>query len=126
MSNVLEAFNALKLYTDISDEEKEAAVELCTNALEDISSRLKRPDDASDRRVIAAAGAQAYYMLCIKRSAPPDDGITSFKAGDLSMTYNSQVGNQQIQLAKELLAQAMRQLAGLVEDNGFYFGKVDI
>ena len=126
MSNVLEAFNALKLYTDISDEEKEAAVELCTNALEDISLRLKRPDDASDRRVIAAAGAQAYYMLCIKRSAPPDDGITSFKAGDLSMTYNSQVGNQQIQLAKELLAQAMRQLAGLVEDNGFYFGKVDI
>ena len=126
MSNVLEAFNALKLYTDISDEEKEEAVELCTNALEDISSRLKRPDDASDRRVIAAAGAQAYYMLCIKRSAPPDDGITSFKAGDLSMTYNSQVGNQQIQLAKELLAQAMRQLAGLVEDNGFYFGKVDI
>ena len=126
MSNVLEAFNALKLYTDISDEENEAAVELCTNALEDISSRLKRPDDASDRRVIAAAGAQAYYMLCIKRSAPPNDGITSFKAGDLSMTYNSQVGNQQIQLAKELLAQAMRQLAGLVEDNGFYFGKVDI
>ena len=65
MSTVLEAFNALKQYTDISEEEKETAVELCTNALEDISSRLKRPDDASDRRVIAAAGAQAYYMLCI-------------------------------------------------------------
>lgn len=126
MSNVLEAFNALKQYTDIREEEKEAAVELCTNALEDIGSRLKRPDDASDRRVIAAAGAQAFYMLCIKRSSPPDDGMTSFKAGDLSMTYNSQAGNQQIQLAKELLAQSMRHLAGLVEDNGFYFGKVDI
>ena len=126
MSNVLEAFNALKKYTDISEEEKETAVELCTNALEDISSRLKRPDDASDRRVIAAAGAQAFYMLCIRRSAPPDDGMTSFKAGDLSMTYSRQDSNKQLQLAKELVQQAMRQLAGFVEDNGFYFGKVDI
>lgn len=126
MSNVWEVFDTLKQYTDISEDEKETVMGLCANALEDICSRLKPDADPSDRRIISAASAQAFYMLCIKKSAPPDDGMTSFKAGDLSLTYSRQNYQQQAQLAKELAQQAMRQLAGLIEDSGFYFGKVDV
>ena len=126
MFNVREVFDILKQYTDISEDEKETAMGLCSNALEDIRSHLKPEADPEDRRIITAAGAQAFYMLCIKKSAPPDDGMTSFKAGDLSLTYSRQNYQQQAQLAKELAQQAMRQLAGLIEDGGFYFGKVDI
>ena len=102
------------------------AQDLCESAIINISSRLKPDCDISDRRIINAAGAKAFYMFCIKKISLKNESLSAFKAGDLSLTYSCADSLQQIQLAREISQQAMRELAGFIEDKGFYFGQVEV
>lgn len=126
MVNELDVFDALKHLTSVSDSEYRDTVELCRKCLESLKKELKDETDFADPRVIDSAAANAFYLLCIKEKAALKDEIASFKAGDISITQESGNADEKIKSAKELCEQARKRLIPLMEDKGFFAGKVDI
>lgn len=127
MAYIWEVTDALSLLTDISDSEKETVEAICQRSLDEINSKLKSEAEQTDPRIAAAATAQAFYSLCIRRlSFKEEANMSSFKAGDLSISYDSANSQEQLNLAKDIRDKAMLELAPLLADNGFYFGKVDV
>lgn len=110
------------------EEEEEKILALCKSSLNEIESMLKADADRSDARISAVAAAKAYYKLSIKRSSSSEtDGITSFKAGDVSITQNSTGNSSKIlDKAEKLYHEALQVLIPLCQDNGFAFENVKI
>ncbi len=127
MAYVWEVTEALSLLTDVAEGEKETVEAICQRCLDEICALLRPEAELTDPRIITAAAGKALYNLCIKRAwSQQENNMTSFKAGDLSVSYNSLDIQQQLVSAKEISDNAMRELTPLLNDNGFYFGKVDI
>ncbi|MBQ8227561.1 MAG: hypothetical protein IJZ88_00960 [Clostridia bacterium] len=127
MAYVWEVTEALSLLTDITQNEKETSETICRHCLEETLNLLRPDANQSDPRIVAAAAARAFYNLCIKRTWLQEESkMTSFKAGDLSVSYDSASVQEQLNSAKEIRDKAMLELTPLIADNGFYFGKVDI
>ncbi|MBQ8784255.1 MAG: hypothetical protein IJZ57_10855 [Clostridia bacterium] len=127
MAYIWEVTDALSLLTDIADSEKETAEAICQRALDEINAKLKPEVEQTDPRIAAAAAGIAFYKLCIKRCGIQKEAeMTSFKAGDLSISYSTADAKEQLSLAKEICDKAMLEITPLLSDNGFYFGKVDI
>ncbi len=122
-----DVFNALSLMTEISESESDTAMLICELSLKEILARIRSDVDVFDPRVNSAAAAQAFYRLCIKRlSLEETAGLSSFQAGDLKVSYEQSNPRSQFETSKEILAQAMEELAPLLVDTGFFVGKVDI
>ena len=127
MAYIWEVTDSLSLLTDIDDGEKETVEAICQRALDEINSKLKPDVEQTDTRITSAAASLAFYNLCVKRLSLQDEtNMSSFKAGDLSVSYNTADPKEQLSLAKEIRDKAMIDLIPLLADNGFYFGKVDI
>ncbi len=127
MAYTWDVFQSLCLMIEISEEETEVAKTICEISLKEVLARVRPDVDIFDPRINSAAAAQALYSLCIKRlSCEEVTGLSSFKAGDLSVAYDDKGSRRQLELAKEILAKAMENLTPLLIDNGFYVGKVDV
>lgn len=127
MAYVWEVTEALSLLTDIDHTEKETAESICRRCLDEILTMVRPDVEQSDPRIISAAAGKAFYHLCIKRlRAQEEETMTNFKAGDLSVSYESAKEHNQLNCAKEVCSKAMTELTPLLTDNGFFFGKVDI
>ncbi len=127
MAYVWEVTEALSLLTDIEEKEKEIAESICQHCLDEIVCILRPDVQQADPRIVAAAAGKAFYNLCIKRAwAQEESNMSSFKAGDLSISYNSVSSQEQLNSAKQIRDNAMAELMPLVSDNGFFFGKVDV
>ncbi len=126
MVNEIDVFNTLIHIKDISQDDYEKAVDLCRQCFDSVKSELKSGVDISDPRIINAAAAQAFYFLCLKEKNDIQQGETSFKAGDISITQKESETNAKLEEAKSLYENAVKKLSPLKEDNGFFFGKVDI
>ena len=74
-------------------------------------------DDAqeNDPRLAQLAAAKAYAVIC----AAENDDVTSFSAGDVSLTVRSASEN-----AKAYLDAALSGCTGLLKDSGFAFMSV--
>lgn len=127
MANVWDVMDSLLLMTDIHESERKPAMVICERSLDEIVSCLSDNADTSDPRINSAAAAQAFYTLCVKRNSLSETtNMSGFKAGDLSVSYDTVSPQQQLELAKEIRDKAMQNLIPLLADNGFFVGKVDI
>ena len=126
MVNELDVFDALKHLTDVSDNNYQQTLDLCRQCFESLKKELKNDAEPSDPRVINAAAANAFYMLCLKEKNASGDGVTSFKAGDVSITQESADIDGKIKVAEAFCERTGRRLIPLLEDSGFFAGKIDI
>ena len=111
----------------LSSDEEENALQLCRECFNEIAAGLKADADTEDARVTAAAAGLAYYKLMLKRNTQTaSDEITSFKAGDVSISQGKADTAAQLKTADEYYRQCMSKLIPLCEDNGFAVKNVRI
>ncbi len=126
MVSELEVFCELENMTEILEEDRDFCLELCTSCLERIRRRIKSPLDYSDPRVAYAAAAAALYILSVRSNISGSGDYSSFKAGDITISKSSAHKNSRIACAREIYLESQKELAPLMEDSGFYAGKIDI
>lgn len=103
---------ALAQISDISAEEIEGFTRIIENAVSAVEGVLDSTD--SDRAVMLAA-ARANYDIAL--SGRGDDGITAFKAGDISVTKKANV----LENARLFYMNTLASCADITADEGFVF-----
>lgn len=98
-----------------SDDELEKYTSVIDCAVSVVSSMLNNEDLCSDARVIYLAAAKAHYDAVLISSCT--DGITSFTAGDVSISESS----ASVEYARALLESARLDCAALIKDDSFAF-----
>ena len=110
-----------------TDESEQAqTLELCKASLREIEAMLKPDADRNDVRIACAAAALAFYKMILKRSFAESEDITSFKAGDVSITQDTGGSAKQLERAEKLYSQALEGIIPLCTDNGFAFENIKI
>lgn len=107
----------LEHFIKISDEEKSNALSVCVANLEKVLSTLNDNCDKNDCRITEAAAAMSFYDLAVKISGDNLETVTSFKAGDVSISKSRQ---SIIEIASSLKRDALRALAPLRKDEDFF------
>ena len=97
-------------------------IPICESAARELSARVRRNADCSDIRLVNAAAAIANHRLCVKK-AYSDDGVTSFKAGDVTVSVSP---NALIENAEKEKTQAIIAALPLLRDDEFLFRQVSI
>lgn len=87
------------------------------SALASVAAMLKSDEDENDIRVVTLCAMKAYYQIILTQE---DDGIVSFKAGDVSYTKEE----TSVSRAKALLRAAEENCGGLVYGGSFAFKAV--
>lgn len=126
MVNELDVFDALSRITTVRDSDYPNALDICGQCFDSIKKELKNSTDTSDPRIITTAAAKAFYMLCLKEKAAEQGGVTAFKAGDISISQSGGEIDGKLKAAEKLYEDERRKLLPLLEDRGFFAGKVDI
>ncbi len=122
---VWEVKDYLAQLTEWTSDDEEKILSLCKSALKEIEARLKATADQSDIRIASAGAALAYYKLILKQSYNSNsEEITSFKAGDVSITQSSANKSKQLENAEKLYKEALDSIIPLCQDNGFAFENV--
>lgn len=122
-----EVKDSLKRLVELTDEEENGAMQLCRECFNEITSQLKADADTEDARVTAAAAGLAYYKTILKRHTQPvSEEITSFKAGDVSISQGKSDTSSHLKTADEYFRQCFAKLIPLCEDNGFAVKNVKI
>lgn len=104
---------------------EEEILALCKASLKEIEAMLKPDADRTDVRIASAAAAVAYYKLTLKRSfSAENEEITSFKAGDVSITQSSKNNTKQLDKAEALYSKAFESIIPLCKDNSFAFENI--
>lgn len=119
ISSVTERF---LLISDLSQTDEKISA-LCRASTDRIQSILSENADEDDDRVINAAACDAFYQWTLIERATDGDYIKSFRAGDITVESD---GKELTDAAMKLKKEAFDALAGLIADNGFYFGEVKI
>ena len=96
------------------------ALPLCRSALESLTSRLKPDADRADSRLIRAAAGLAYYKWTL-RNASLDDGITHFKAGDVTVSRSYSAA---LDYAERVRDESLVDALPLLRDEAFVFRSV--
>ena len=126
MVNELDVFEILRNLTDISSSETQQALDLCCQCFDSLEKELKCEADTDDPRFLNAVAAKAFYLICVKEKSAQQSGVKSFKAGDLSISQSCGEIDGKLKTAEALYEKEMKKLLPLLEDTGFYAGKVDI
>lgn len=111
--------------TSVSSFDEDEIISLCRSSLKEIEARLKSNADKKDIRIIAAAAGLAYYKLSLKQSQ--SDGaseITSFSAGDVSITQNKASKENQLKQAEDFYKKALEGIIPMCQDNSFVFRQI--
>ncbi|MBQ3150670.1 MAG: hypothetical protein IJB86_05435 [Clostridia bacterium] len=96
------------------------ALPLCEAAANQIMRRIKHSADPEDPRLSRAAAAVAYYDLVLLLSSD-EDGTTSFKAGDVTVSRSTSVMLERASLIKN---EALIEALPLFRDDSFIFAAV--
>lgn len=121
MIDCWKVLSALREYYSY-EEEDSALLPLCEAAAREICAKVREDADYSDMRLISAAASIANYRLCIK-NLHKDDGVTSFKAGDVTVSVSRSALSEYAEKEKN---RAMLEIVPLLKDEGFFFGQVSI
>lgn len=113
--------------TDISADKEEEILPLCRSCIKEIESKLKPDADRKDFRVVAAAAGLAYYKLALKKSSMESEaGITSFKAGDVSIEQESKTVEDFLDRAKDFYEKKAADIIPLCKDDSFAFNQIKV
>lgn len=113
--------------TDISAYKEDEILPLCRSCIKEIESKLKPDADRKDFRVVAAAAGLAYYKLALKKSSMESEaGITSFKAGDVSIEQESKTVEDFLDRAKDFYEKKAADIIPLCKDDSFAFNQIKV
>lgn len=125
--NCWEVKDYLGELTDISAYKEEEILPLCRSCIKEIESKLKPGADKMDFRAVAAAAGLAYYKLALKKSSTDSEaGVTSFKAGDVSIEQESKADEKFLDRARDFCEKKMAELVPLCSDDSFAFKQVRV
>lgn len=120
-----EVKDSLSQLTGWDSAEEDNILSLCKACLKEIEAMLKPDADCTDIRIASAAAALAYYKLSLKRSfSAEEDSVTSFKAGDVSITQSKSDISRLTDKAEALYRNAFEGILPLCRDNGFAFENI--
>jgi len=113
----------LRLILDLDEQAAMEALPFCAAAMEQLTPQLKI-ECRNDPRLDQAAAAMACCML-LRRAQGGDDAqgeISSFKAGDITVTKKQGGGNakDRITQAEQARKTAMEDIRALLKDTGFH------
>ncbi len=95
---------------------------LCASAAKELETRLRDDADCTDIRLVNAGAAMVNYRLCMRKSGT-DEGVTSFKAGDVTVSVSP---SAIIERAEKEKSEALISALPLLRDEGFVFRQVSI
>ncbi len=121
MIDSLSVLSALREYYGVVGTDEEL-FPLCTAATKEILPRIRDAVSHSDIRLINLAAAMVNCRLCV-RNMHSSDGITSFKAGDVTVSISPPAMLEQAEKEK---TSAMLSALPLLRDDEFFFGQVSI
>lgn len=121
MIDCLSVLSVLREYYAPEGTDEEIAP-LCTMAVNELLPRVKSEKVHSDVRLINLAAAMVNYRLCIKK-LKNSDGVTSFKAGDVTVTVSA---SALIEQAEKERNAALIAAVPLLKDEDFIFRQVCI
>lgn len=122
MINQWNVLNRLCQFISIDEEEVENALPLCVVNMKKIEIKLREDADKNDIRICEAAACMSYYDYVLKLSSQ-EDNITSFKAGDVTITRSVK---SLLEQATTLKNEALKELIPLLKDNNFVFCQTGI
>ena len=114
MTDVESVKAVLRSISSLDDETIDAYTPLIENAVAYVNSKSGREDDG---RATMLAAARANYSISLVLGG---DGVTGFKAGDVSITQTSNAS----ETAKQLLISAEESCSDIMSDSGFAFRTV--
>ncbi len=120
MINSTSVYNRLCEIQTLDNEGAAICLPLCAEAADEISQKLRDSSDETNSLVIYAAAATAYYrymLLCCL----DNDGVTQYKAGDVTVTKSTQCV---MEAAEKLKRDALIACAALFSDENFVFRQV--
>lgn len=106
----------LRLMTELDDDAAREALPHCQAAMEQVLAMLRPLCDRKDPRLAQAAAAIALCML-LMQNEKGEDGVASFKAGDISVTKTQK---DRLANAERLKKAALEDIRELLRDTGFY------
>ncbi len=112
--NVLARF---RQFVNIDDTEAEKQLPLCVVNLRRIQAQLRDDVNPDDVRIQEAAACLTYYDYAIRLSSETDD-VTSFKAGDITV---SKTTSSLTENAEKMKKNALLELTPLMKDTNFVF-----
>ncbi len=112
--NVLARF---RQFINLDDTEAEKLLPLCVVNLHRINAQLRDDVNTDDIRITEAAAALTYYDYTVRLSSETDD-VTSFKAGDITV---SKTTSSLTENAEKMKKDALLELAPLMKDTTFIF-----
>lgn len=121
MTDTLTVLNAMKEYY-APDGDTQELLPMCEAACRDLAAMVKPEADLGDIRLINAAAAFAYRRFCIKKLFN-DGGVTSFKAGDVTVSVSRR---ELADYAQKEKTEALAAAAPLLRDEEFHFGQVKV
>lgn len=121
MIDIWSILDALRRNHAVEGTDEELAP-LCAAAAKELEARLKDGADCTDIRLINAGAAMVNYRLCMRRSGS-DEGVTSFKAGDVTVSISP---SAIIERAEKEKSDAFISVLPLLKDEGFVFRQVSI
>lgn len=117
--NLTDVLDRFMLITSLDIEEASRWTWVCRDAMHLLEKSLKENADASEygQRLSCAAAALAAYKLALYREC--GDGVSSFKAGDISINRQSQT-----ETAYKLWQKEKEDIGFLLNDDYFLFRRV--
>jgi hypothetical protein len=115
MININDVIPVTALLGNYSDEELEKYAALIENAVSVASSMLKDESMSKESKAIYLASAKANYDMALAMTG--GDNVTSFKAGDVSISECSAF----VENAKAIFEEAKVHCASLIKDECFAF-----
>ena len=117
----LSVLSVLKEYYSPEGTDEQLAP-VCTLAVNELLPRVKNESVYSDARLVSLAAAMANYRLCAKK-VRNSDGVTSFKAGDVTVSVSAAALMEQAEKDRK---DAMLAALPLLKDDEFIFRQVAV
>ena len=121
MIDIWSILDALRRNHAVEGTDEELAP-LCAAAAKELEAKVREDADCRDIRLINAGAAMVNYRLCMKKSVA-DEGVTSFKAGDVTVSISP---SAIIERAEKEKSEALIDALPLFRDDGFVFRQVSI
>ncbi len=117
----LSVLSVLKEYYSPEGTDEQLAP-VCTLAVNELVPRVKNESVHSDARLVSLAAAMANYRLCAKK-VRNSDGVTSFKAGDVTVSVSAAALMEQAEKDRK---DALLAALPLLKDDEFIFRQVAV
>lgn len=117
MLNPLKVFERVKHFISFDESKKDEIYSICAVNTERVLSVLKDKNLADNPKLLQAAASMSFYDYAVKFASEGNDGITSFKAGDITISKSEQ---SLIEIAEKMRNEALADIVPFMSDDEFF------